>query len=479
MKKRRQSGFTLIEALLLTLIIGIGTMAWLSTMTGYMKISKKGRASFQMVLEQKALSKLIDSMPSSAVSAASKGCLHPYKKFVSPNMCESNMAAGVDITAVELSAWKDLSVAVFKWVGASNSATMPSDQVMSQDFFNTSIRPKLTAAGCMECHGGGAGKSYVVNTSKWLPTMNPAGMRQRAPQIEQRDFANYDHMVKDFSYTVASQTMVSPALASKGIFNSVLGQTMLSEETTVEDYLGDSHGIVSKIKFTSRDVEFSMKTVIPNARSDVHDVEGFCASAASQCSSDEVYVMDSCSEHCSAHGPQPTCSCGKDCTEPCGDPPCIEWTADYQCLSDRGTEHNGISGISGHYQGAPDFVNQTWEARGDDQCTVIEGNTPCSKYLCDPDPNAPWHVFGKCVVAGSCKRHCEEVQYSAAYSCGKDCFVPSRPIDCNSQRWEFDCQVESAMSTKSGTVVSYSISTQYTDPETKDVKSLVTGGALK
>lgn len=476
-RKISSRGFSLLEALLLTLIVGVGTVAWLSTMTGFMKVSKRGRASFQMVLEQQALSKIIDSMPAAAAAAASVGCMHPYEKFEGGQTCTKNYREGESIPGASAVAWTALSRAAFKWVGASNAAVLPPDQVLSREYFDNTLRPAMRTAGCMDCHAGTT-KTYTLDGTFWLPgKMDAATMTASYPHVAQRDFENYDHIVRDFTYRVGSKDLVAPALASKGIFSSTLGQRLLSKQTQVEDYLSDSRGIVSTIVFSSKTITFEMKMLTPNSRQKVSPAM-MCGTLndGNACLPGEEYADLTCTERCSATGPAPTCSCGKDCVQSCGDPPCIEYTADYECLSPnpKQTMYSQVS--DGNFLGTPNYTSPAWEIRPDANCGLsqVRGNS-CSESVCDPsDPSK----FRKCIEPGTCQRKCVQ-SWSRAHSCGKGCVVPSRPSGCSSQEWKYTCVSAEALSETSADITSYSINTQYTDSETGEIKTLSTGGAMK
>jgi hypothetical protein len=496
----------MVEAIVsLGVLSGLG-LIWFTYQNQDLRIRQRAVSLLSAVTEHRALSAWVESIPKERAVVASKLKLtaqssggdfcypHPYSVLSGGDNCvnvqftASEQVPGLDMSfSTALKRWQELSNSVIEWAARSKSALGQNQIELDQAYFTSDVLPKLTSAGCMNCHGPGGLSNFSGCTSSpgahrvrtypaALVALNSwntvIGLSQAVhnghPQGRgQASFQCFDEISKPFKARQPNGTLYrdeTEALADVMLVGAPLGAMLLQPEFMIKDFGASSRLVESTVAFKARRMTTSVparrqRTLTLDAtecgcpiRPSTDYATGYScttrlksppAQAGGEagagpppgyfCRYGEEFVPNSCTDTCSSYATPPQCSCGKGCSQPCHAPKCNKFTSTYACYSSVGIDEKVYSNrpadspLLGNYSTLPN-TDEVGVAMS--QCLAIDqAEGSCGAKFCS-DPSMANVTSGVCIedrvdYGGYCRVKCNQGTY-VNVRCGKG---------CTTQRW--------------------------------------------
>jgi type II secretory pathway pseudopilin PulG len=512
MKNRLRNGFTIPEIMVSSLIIGLSVAAISSSLGGIFKTGKGSDQTAYVTEEQDAISSLIQSMNQGQAAMAlcpaphpfyatkkdgTLGCDITYDPSKIPADKDSPKPQGWDasITVKSMTdASRELIDLVFQWHNEGQLRHDPNAQ-LSEAFYTKEIRPKLEAAQCFKCHGGSLeskeGRRVSRANREFMDAFSPMDLERlkARPSLYKIDFENFAEMTQPITTEEnKGVTRLKPALATRTVLTSKVGQYLLRPMFSFDEVLQSSkgQGLRSTVKISADMIRVASSSYFPYQMTDYKKTTGVCSEGGLKCLNEaatppDIFVAGSCKATCT-HEKVNWCSCGKGCSKPCDDKPflCDEYAWNYTCLSTAAMAPGTRSGL---YPGSTGASQDSAFAKvADQQCLDAQNSNPkkddmwCQKpqLICAADE--PSDSVKVCMVPGSCQRRCARVLMDKGSSCGKDCFIPPKPVGCDSAEFQFQCK---KIDTKPMNVMKYELDTRYIDLDSMGVKTIKASGVIQ
>ncbi len=315
-KSRSVGGFSVLETVISLGVLSVLAVIWFSSQSGDIQLRKRASSLLAAVIEHRAVSAWAEAIPKSQAVVASKLALqaqppsatgfcypHPYSSLSGDNCVNVQLQSGQQLAGLgmtfgqALQNWKELSDATLEWASRSKAAISQSQLELDQTYFDSTIRPKLAAAGCMTCHGStglsNSGSCSATPTSHRSRTYPAAlkgsgswnaqiGLTEEAHNghLYGRGQVNYncfEELTRPFAARTLSGVLYQPpstnpalpppngnpvAVADLMLVGSPLGAALLQKEFTLKDFGNADRLVESGVSLKSR----QMTTSVPARR---------------------------------------------------------------------------------------------------------------------------------------------------------------------------------------------------------------------
>jgi len=529
----------------MALLAAVGTL-WFSSRTSSLSVQKKASDFLALVTEHRSVSGWIETIsrnagivaaqlkldpqpPTSPGTAANYCYPHPYSRLDGDHCINVTLGGQSPVFSspslnfsAALTSWKALSDAMLEWLG-DTKANLSAGSSYSLDpaVFESKIKPKLQAAGCMNCHGGGGLTNASVCTSapgahrqrtypaelqaptSWNSTI---GLTQQAHNSDgtgyvQANFNCYDEVARSFAARNPDGSLMRdsnsprPALVDLNLVGSPLGSSLLQREFMIKSFGSNNSQTESRVNLSLQTFEAQLPANHVNMRTAV-DAECQCEPSASGrtyptgvrcktlnrseppsnqdpnppvgyfCRNREAFSAGSCRDSCIQYEPPQYCSCGKNCSMICTGfvPRCIKYKSTYACNSEITVQNFRAPSVP-----IPNSVLGTMPAVQTSvyvaglapltKCQSFDHSTGdnCGGVTCESLNGAPGNCVETRAAFGGYCRAKCVEPTFTATSCGKNC-VQQVQSACRAISLDYLCFTQFPPTIVSTKVVQYSIS---------------------